>query len=336
MKRDLILRLAGTAWAVLMLVSLSSCEKIYDDLEACPHGVALRFVYDYNMEYANAFPKQVDCLTLCVYDDENRHVVTHVVTADSLLSDENWRMRLELPEGRYRFVAYGGLACAKSSFSLVGEPADTSRWESLRVLMDAYRRSDTVRENLHGLYWGEAEVETADLYGEGTVKMMKNTNNIRVVLQDVNTQQPVYGKDFTFSITDDNTLFGADNELLENGEVTYMPWAQGDAIVGLNTAGTEVIGAYAELSVSRLMAKRSPVLRVKSTDTGEDVIDIPLLNYLRLYKSMLYETAGMGEQEFLDRQSRWTLLFLLDSQKRWVKTYIKINDWKVVINETSL
>jgi len=84
MKRDLILRLAGTAWAVLMLVSLSSCEKIYDDLEACPHGVALRFVYDYNMEYANAFPKQVDCMTLYVYDKENRYVATHVVTADSL------------------------------------------------------------------------------------------------------------------------------------------------------------------------------------------------------------------------------------------------------------
>ncbi|MDE5638184.1 MAG: FimB/Mfa2 family fimbrial subunit [Odoribacter sp.] len=319
-----------------MLVSLSSCEKIYDNLEACPHGVSLRFVYDYNMEYANAFPKQVDCLTLYVYDKEDRYVATHVVTADSLLSDENWRMQLELPEGRYRFVAYGGLACAKSSFSLLEEPSDTSRWESLRVSMDAYRQSDTVHENLHNLYWGDVEVETADLYKEGTVKMMKNTNNIRIVLQDVNTQQPVYGEDFAFSITDDNTLFGADNDLLENGKVIYTPWAQGDAIVGFNTIGTEVIGAYAELSVSRLMVKNSPVLRVKSRDTGEDVIDIPLLNYLRLYKSMLYETADMGEQEFLDRQSNWTMLFLLDSQKRWVKTYIKINDWKVVINETSL
>ena len=82
------------------------------------------------------------------------------------------------------------------------------------------------------------------------------------------------------------------------------------------------------------MTKNAPVLLIKSVDTGEDVIDIPLLNYLRLYKSELY--SKMGEQEFLDRQSTWTLLFLLDSQKRWVQTYIKINDWKVVINETSL
>ncbi len=205
---------------------------------------------------------------------------------------------------------------------------------ALPILMDAYQYSDTVHENLHGLYWGDLELETADLYQEGTVEMMKNTNNIRIVLQDVNSEQPVYGKDFTFSIRDDNTLFGADNDLPENGEVTYTPWAQGDAFIGLNTAGMEVIGAYAELSVSRLMTKNAPVLLIKSVDTGEDVIDIPLLNYLRLYKSELY--SKMGEQEFLDRQSTWTLLFLLDSQKRWVQTYIKINDWKVVINETSL
>lgn len=35
---------------------LSSCHGIYNDLEPCSQGVRLRFVYDYNMEYANAFP----------------------------------------------------------------------------------------------------------------------------------------------------------------------------------------------------------------------------------------------------------------------------------------
>ena len=36
MKRDMMLRWPGMVYAFLMLVSLSSCEKIYDDLEACP------------------------------------------------------------------------------------------------------------------------------------------------------------------------------------------------------------------------------------------------------------------------------------------------------------
>ena len=263
MKRDMMLRWSGMVCAFLMLVSLSSCEKIYDDLEACPHGVSLRFVYDYNMAYANAFPKKVDCLTLYVYDSEDNYVATHVVTADSLLKDEGWRMQLELPEGSYHFVAYGG-----------------------------------------------------------------------IVLQDVNSEQPVYGKDFTFSITDDNTLFGENNDLIANGKVTYVPWAQGNTFIGVDNAGRDVVGAYAELSVSRLMTKNSPVLLIRSKETGEHVIDIPLLKYLMLYRSDLY--AQMGTQEFLDRQSEWSMLFLLDSEKRWVQTYIKINDWTVRLNETGL
>lgn len=336
MKRDMMLRWSGMVCAFLMLVSLSSCEKIYDDLEACPHGVSLRFVYDYNMAYANAFPQKVDCLTLYVYDSEDHYVATHVVTADSLLKDEGWRMQLELPEGSYHFVAYGGLACDESSFSLMQEPAVSSRFEDLRAGMDAdcLSSEDSCRRNLHGFYWGHLQLETADLYREGTVKMMKNTNNIRIVLQDVNSEQPVYGEDFTFSITDDNTLFGENNDLIANGNVTYVPWAQGNTFIGMDNAGREVVGAYAELSVSRLMTKNSPVLLIRSKETGENVIDIPLLNYLMLYRSDLY--AKMEMQEFLDRQSEWSMLFLLDSEKRWVQTYIKINDWTVRLNETAL
>lgn len=336
MKRDMMLRWSGMVCAFLMLVSLSSCEKIYDDLEACPHGVSLRFVYDYNMAYANAFPQKVDCLTLYVYDSEDHYVATHVVTADSLLKDEGWRMQLELPEGSYHFVAYGGLACDESSFSLMQEPVVSSRFEDLRAGMDAdcLSSEDSCRRNLHGFYWGHLQLETADLYREGTVKMMKNTNNIRIVLQDVNSEQPVYGEDFTFSITDDNTLFGENNDLIANGNVTYVPWAQGNTFIGMDNVGREVVGAYAELSVSRLMTKNSPVLLIRSKETGENVIDIPLLNYLMLYRSDLY--AKMEMQEFLDRQSEWSMLFLLDSEKRWVQTYIKINDWTVRLNETAL
>lgn len=43
--------------ALLAAVALSSCERIFEDLDPCLHGVSLRFVYDYNMEYANAFPQ---------------------------------------------------------------------------------------------------------------------------------------------------------------------------------------------------------------------------------------------------------------------------------------
>lgn len=94
---------------------LSSCHGIYNDLEPCSQGVRLRFVYDYNMEYANAFHSQVDCLALLVYDEQGNYLVTYIGTGDEL-KDENYRMTLDLEKGSYHFIAYGGLTCPKPLF----------------------------------------------------------------------------------------------------------------------------------------------------------------------------------------------------------------------------
>ena len=88
-RRNPVLRFIGAVLgAALMIAALPACENIYEDLQPCPHGVSLRFVYDYNMAYANAFPREVDCLTLLVFDDEDRYVATRTVTGDKL-RDEN-------------------------------------------------------------------------------------------------------------------------------------------------------------------------------------------------------------------------------------------------------
>lgn len=248
--------------ALLATVALSSCERIFEDLAPCPHGVSLRFVYDYNMEYANAFPAQVDCLTLYIYDDEDNYVDTRIVTGTEL-QDENYRMTLDLEEGDYHFVAYGGMACEQSSFSLQETPKAGSKRTGLSARMDADCLTTPERRRLHDMFWGQLTLRSADLYREGTVKMMKNTNSIRIVLQQV-TGGTVKAEDFNFEITDDNTLFSYDNDLLPNGNITYTPWAKGQAQTGVSIVGPDQVVpqpvevAYAELSTSRLMTKNAP------------------------------------------------------------------------------
>ena len=51
-----------------LVLSFSSCDRIHEDLQPCPQGLRIRFIYDYNMEFANGFMKQVDCLTVLFYD----------------------------------------------------------------------------------------------------------------------------------------------------------------------------------------------------------------------------------------------------------------------------
>ena len=337
-KRNIISQFVSVVLGTMLAtVALSSCERIFEDLDPCPHGVSLRFVYDYNMEFANAFPKQVDCLTLYIYDDKDNYVDTKIVTGEEL-QDEDYRMTLDLEKGNYHFVAYGGLACDKSSFSLLQTPAADSKRTDLRTTMDADCLTVPERRNLHDMFWGQLTLATADLYSEGTVKMMKNTNSIRIVLQNVDGTS-VKVDDFDFEIIDDNTLFNYDNDLLPNGDITYIPWAKGQAQTGVSIVGPDQVVprpvevAYAELSTSRLMTKNSPRLLVKRHEDAETVIDFPLNNYLLLMRSDRY--SDMGDQEYLDRESRWTLYFFLQAGI-WLQTRIVVNDWVVRINDIEM
>lgn len=311
---------------------LASCDNaIYDGLNPCPNGVRLRFVYDYNMEFANSFHKKVDCVTLYVYDEQGSYVATYTETTD-VLADENYRMTLDLEKGNYRLVAYGGLACEEHSFSVIDVPSrQASAYTDLQVRMDEGKLGTRLHDFFYGMQ--DVKVEGND-YVDATLYMMKNTNNIRIVLQQLNGD-PVNQDDFSFSITDDNTLFAHDNMLVPNGTVTYTPWAQGQASTGTTVGDTgeeqEVITAFAELSTSRLMTHNSPRLIIKRNDTGTDIVNIPLNNYLLLLKSLQY--ADMGSQEFLDRESDWSLVFFLDTKHAWINTHIIINDWIVRFND---
>jgi len=89
-----------------MMMLSSACGIINEDLDPCPDAaVNLRFVYEYNMEFANAFHNQVDCLSLYIYDEEGNFVTKQTELTRENLADENFRISLKLPEGNYRAIA---------------------------------------------------------------------------------------------------------------------------------------------------------------------------------------------------------------------------------------
>lgn len=343
-KRNLINNLVGAALcAASMGVAFSSCNGlIYDELEPCPYGVSLRFVYDYNMEFANAFPSQVDCLTLYVYDGEGKYVTTRTVTGPEL-RDEAYRMTLDLTPGDYRFVAYGGMACGESTFSMVETPDFGSLDTDRRVMIDRARvDAATPRQRkLHDMFWGELALTAAYPQPEGTVKMMKNTNNIRVVLQQ-EFGGTVDVDDFEFEITDNNALLNYNNiPLTDNVQpLSYTPWTTGQSQTGVSITGSQVapvpvIVAYAEMSTSRLMENSDAHLIIRRKADGEAIVDFPLVKYLDELCSDYYKEPpfNLSTQEFLDRESSYELFFFLRPDNSWLNTKIVINDWVVRIND---
>ena len=323
------------AAALLMAAGAISCNTIYDDQSECPRGVSLRFVYDYNMEYVNSFHKKVHCVNVYVFDENGKYVDNWMETGD-VLKDENWRMQKEIGEGKYTLLAYGGLCCEESSFKasqLQSRANDQS--EISGVVVSLLHRDWISDQSLHPLFYGIAELEVGkDDYVEETIYLKKDTNNIRFALQQMNGEA-ITADEFDVTIVDDNTVLDWQNEPMPAGLVTYKPWAKGETVIGSGEDGeTPVTAAYYELSTSRLTTSTSPRLIVYNKEKGENIINIPLNTYLLFLKSELY--ANMPAQEFLDRESEWSLVFFLDSNNRWYNTRIIVNDWVVRINNSEM
>ena len=83
-----------------------------------------------------------------------------------------------------------------------------------------------------------------------------------------------------------------------------------------------------------MVAGNHPRLTITRNSDGAQVLSIPLNEYLLLLKSDHFDK--MGDQEFLDRESNWSLIFFLDDNHTWIRTHIVVNDWIVRINDTEL
>lgn len=329
-----IFRLLIIAFAAI--ASTSSCGSVFDDLDPCPTGVDVRFVYDYNLESANAFPSQVDCLTLHVYDSDGQFVKT-LTDNSSALAEEAYRMRVDLPAGTYHLVAYGGISCERASFVHAAEPAPGKNLQSIAMTL----RDDHIGRRLHDHFHGALDINISDngaAYGQATVHMSKTTNHLRVLLQQLDGSA-VDGNDFDFTIRDANGILDHRNNPAAGAPtVEYPQWTRGsistadiddDHLVLKSRAGDVTLG-YGEPSTSRITIAARPVLEIYSHKAGRVIVSLPLATYLALGRG---EASPWGNQEFLDRCSNWRLTFFLDQNNHWDDAYIIVNGWTVRVND---
>lgn len=315
------------------IVAIISCDSIFTDRSDCPSGLDLYFRYDYNMSFVNTLHKKNDCLTVCVYDSEG-YLVTTRTESGKALADEGYHMQFDIPEGNYNIIAYGGMACEKSSFRF-GKSSVRSTSDKISDIMVEINHTDmTSNRQLHNHFHGLKNVVVDEEFVQDTLYMMKNTNNIRIILQQVQGN-PLTSSDFTFTLTDDNSLMDYTNKVVPNGKITYSPWTCGEQVIGSVEEGdTPTSVAFAEFSTARIIANSGSRLTIIHNESGKEVLSIPLDKYLLLLRSELY--ADMHAQEYLDREDEWSMVFFLDSGLRWINTHIVINDWTVRLNHIEM
>ena len=333
-------------WTLLLTVlgsTMVSCSDILEEeVVDCSVNYRVKFKYDHNMKFADAFANEVRSVTLYAFDQEGKFVYQRTEQGD-ILGEDGYTMPLEVEAGDYRFVTWAGLE-GEESFSVPVLTQGVSTIDELTCRMNRVEKradgSSVILEDLKPLWHGEVTEHTftsrAAMNQELTIPLVKNTNNVRIVLQHL-SGSPVNVDKFTFTITDENGLMDYDNSLLEDEKLTYYAWRTDDGIAELNADGsraqTSIGVAIAELTVGHLVMENNPVLNI-TNDKGEKVLSIPLIDYALLVKG--HYNRNMDNQEYLDRQDEYNMTFFLDENDHWVDSYIIINSWKVVLNNEDL
>lgn len=345
--------------AVAIGMGLQSCDSaIYDGEGDCSVSYRMKFVYDKNMKWADAFPSEVKSVRLYAFDPQGK-LVWQKTESGSRLAADGYVMDLDLPAGQYRFVAWAGLdneGASERHFTLAGGRADASGL-SLTDLTCSLNRSSvdgvaTSDKRLDALFHGMADIELPDMTTTGgshlcTMPLTKNTNHVRVILQQI-SGEPLDVNDFSFRIEEENGLMGHDNSLLSDETITYRPHntsngsaglgiddypeqGKGDAVTDDGSATTQVNVAIADMTVARLVEGRRAYLTIHRRNGNSLVARIPLVDYALMLKDGY--GRDMTDQDYLDRQDEYALTFFLDRSQKWIGTSIIINSWKVVLNK---
>ena len=257
----------------------------------------------------------------------------------------------DLKPGTYDIVAWCGDGLKDGNFEL--GPQDNI--DDIYCIMD--REYNTPKSYVTGLvtkdvgqlFHGIKRIEFAETYGthERTIELVKNTNQVRVILQHLSGID-VNPDDFEFTIEDNNGFLASDNTVVQDDQIVYFPWSVTAGSAGIDAdiyppvapelqpkSQTSVSVALAEFTVNRLVTENNPVLSIYNVrENHRRVLAIPLKDYALLVKGNY--NKNMDDQEYLDRQDEYNLTFFLDEHGNWASSRIIINSWALVLDNTEL
>lgn len=302
---------------LLLSWSFVSCDKcIYEDLSTCPLRVQLR--YDYNMQYVDRWHREAEDVHLYVFDEAGRFVSEMVNAAAPY--EEKQTFELQLAPGNYTIMALCGHRMGtlyKESKLQVG----TSTMKDLLVQISRAEDKRIDAELPPLLYGVSKEVK---IQGDGSrlivVPMAKWTNSIRLVMQDLSEggKSNIKLENYDFRITAPNGRYNGAGEVLTDDVLTYTPY-YAEQLKG--TTG----GIAVELNTLRLLTKQKQRLIITERTTGEELLNIDLLSLL--LQTKFHANNKLSDQEFLDREDRYVIIFAFDGKPVTRETFLAVNVW---------
>ncbi len=328
-------------FTIIMLFGtlLVSCDSILDmPKEDCTVTHLLKFKYDRNMKFADAFANEVKSIAVYAFDSNGKYLFT-TIDQGSHLSQPDYALTMPTDLTNLQLITWAGYG-AGESFTLPQLTPGVSTLTDLQCAMNRDRITSSegslITDDLHPLFHGSLShySTTRNAYTSSTtVSLTKNTNNIRIVLQQMSSE-PIDIDQFRFKIYDQNGLMNFDNTLLDDEQLIYQPWSiTGGSAQTPDSPDSQVNVCIAEFTTGRLCTQMEPRL-VVTNPNNETIISIPIIDYALLVKGNYHRQ--MDDQEYLDRQDEYNMIFFLDKNNQWVSSSIIINGWQVVLNNSDI
>ena len=313
MKTEGAVRRMGYGSCLLLLLVLFSCTSIDETLPEC--RLYVRFRYDYNMEFSDAFASQVNRVDVFVFDKDGTFVMKKSEQGETL-GGGSYRMPLPLPAGEYRIAAWAGMS---DDFEMPEPVAGKTTLEDLTVRM---KREESLVHNkdLNTLWYGgvQAVSFTGRQEQTETVSLIKDTNKFRFILQKSGPGEELDINDCLFEIRADNGYYDWNNDLLDDDMISYRPYY---------LEKVEDVGIVVEMNTMRLLEHKKVYLTLTRKSDGKELMKIDLIPYLLLTKM---EGHNIPAQEYLDRQSEYAIVFFYNPELlNFLSTKIVINGWTI-------
>ncbi|MFI3322485.1 MAG: FimB/Mfa2 family fimbrial subunit [Rikenellaceae bacterium] len=316
-----------------------SCGWVNDDYTDCPTGTWLHFSYTYNILDVDAAYNQVDDISIFIFDDNGRYIKTQEV--DSLQFQQNSAMvEIDQPQGEYKILVWGGLS--DSNYALSNLIEGETLYEDVELSLSKSAEADENSALLSFLFHCRLDyIAVTDYYNIIEAPLVKNSNHFSVIIQDESNNDLQVG-DLGIVIRSDNGVLGYDNNIIEGNYINYTPYSQFlTEVTNTSLDGEVVVSSICAsyINTLRLFVGDDTSLSIVNTSNDERLVDISIVQYLLLTQSY-YGFGNISNQEYLDRQDSYSLIFYLekcsDSTEGYICTKVSVNGWIVRFNDTEL
>ena len=348
-----MMKLKHILLAAIAVMGFTSCGLINDEGDCVESANIFEFSYTKNLKFADAFRAEVKSVTLLGFDRSGTLVYAQRAR-QSEMGPEGNRMTVNLAPGKYGFLVWGGdyddhfnIASAKIGESKLTDftcqlLTEDSHPDSPSA-PQTHGHSDKSLEHLfHALVTLDLNYASPSNPNIHKIDLTKDTNSIRIMLQQQSTESELKADDFIFEITDRNAHLNHDNTMhsdLSQGHVMYHPWHMAEGSTEYDAdesraAEGRINVVLAELTTSRLHPSNNTILTVRKRDTGRVLFSIPLQKYSLMIRNQAF--ASMDDEEYLDRQDNFSLTFILDENQKWTSVAINVLDWRVIYTNSDL